>query len=43
MNDPNKKVNPEETEAPKDGKTQVSDDEAEKVAGGASFQKWKRP
>lgn len=46
MNDPSKKVNPEET--PKDEKIQLSDDEVEKVAGGGKagstsdpkFRKW---
>ena len=38
MDDPNKKVNPEETE--KDDKIQVPDAEAEKVAGGAKFDSW---
>jgi hypothetical protein len=40
MNDQNKKVNPEETE--KDEKTQVPEDEAEKVAAGANFWFWDR-
>lgn len=40
MNDPNKKVNQEET--PKDEKIQVPEDEAEKAAGGADFWFWDR-
>ena len=35
MNDPTKKVNPEET--PKDEKVEMTEEEAEKAAGGASF------
>ena len=35
MNDPTKKVNPEED--PKDEKVEMTEEEAEKVAGGASF------
>lgn len=42
MDDPNKKVKPEETEANKDEKIQVPDEEAEKAAGGASFGFWDR-
>ena len=40
MNDPNKKVNQEET--PKDEKIQLTDSEAENAAGG-SFDKIERP
>ena len=42
MNDPNKKVNQEETETGKGEKIQVTDDEAEKAAGGADFWFWDR-
>ena len=41
MNDPNKKVNPEET--PKDKKIQLTDSEAENAAGGAGWKKLKKP
>ena len=40
MDDPNKKVNQEETQTGKDEKIQVADDEAEKAAGGAKFESW---
>ena len=40
MNDPNKKENPKETE--KDEKIQLTDEEAEKAAGGADFWFWDR-
>ena len=40
MNDPSKKVTPEEAE--KDDKIQVPDEEAEKVAAGADFWFWDR-
>ena len=40
MNDPNKKVNPEVTG--KDEKIELTDDEAEKTAGGAGFCFWDR-
>ena len=40
MNDPNKKVNQEET--PKDEKIQITDSEAEKAAGG-KFDRVERP
>ena len=42
MNDPNKKVNQEENEPDKDEKIQVTDNEAEKAAGGADFWFWDR-
>ena len=41
MNDPNKKVNPEET--PKDEKIQLTDSEAEKAAGGSDIKRIERP
>ena len=40
MDDPNKKENPKETE--KDEKIQLTDEEAEKAAGGADFWFWDR-
>ena len=42
MDDPKKKVNQEETETGKSEKIQVTDDEAEKAAGGADFWFWDR-
>ena len=40
MDDPNKKVNQEATEANKDENYQITDAEAEKAVGGASFEKF---
>ena len=37
MNDPNKKENMEQTETGKCEKIQITDEELEKVAGGANF------
>ena len=42
MDDPNKKVNQEETEANKDESIQLTEDNLEKVAGGADFCFWDR-
>ncbi|MBR6186038.1 MAG: hypothetical protein IKQ41_07200 [Clostridia bacterium] len=42
MDHPNKKGNQKETETGKDEKIQLTDDEVEKVAAGASFGFWDR-